>query len=62
MATVVLGPDGDAVGRAVRQRREAGERAAGFVGDPADDADRQAAGALGAEMLGEAVEVVSPDV
>lgn len=61
MATVVLGPDGDAVGEAVRRRREAGERVAGFVGDPTADADCQAAQVMGAEMLGEAVEVVSPE-
>lgn len=61
MATVVLGPDGGAVGRAVGRRREAGERVAGFVGDPAPGADRETARAMGAEMLGEAVEVVGPD-
>lgn len=50
---VVVGADGDAVGREVARRRSAGERAAGFVGT-----DEALARAMGEEMLGGVDEVV----
>jgi hypothetical protein len=36
---VIVERDGAAVGRAVRAALDAGEHAAGFVGDPDEDAD-----------------------
>jgi hypothetical protein len=50
---VVVGTDGEAVGREVARRRAAGERAAGFVGT-----DEALARAMGEEMLGGVDEVV----
>lgn len=48
-----MGTDGVAVGRVVRELREEGARAAGFVGG-----DEEAARAMVAEMLGGVDEVV----
>ncbi|MGH9177792.1 MAG: hypothetical protein ACRD0N_04465 [Acidimicrobiales bacterium] len=50
---VVLGTDGDAVGREVARRRAAGERAAGFVGE-----EEATARAMAEEMLGGLDELV----
>ena len=50
-AVVLFGRDGDALGRAVAELRHMG-RVAAFVGDPAQEADRQAASALAAEQFG----------
>ena len=50
---VVMGADAGAVGRAVRRLREAGARAAGFVGE-----DEETARAMAVEMLGGVDEVV----
>ena len=50
---VVVGEDGDAVGREVARRRAAGERAAGFVG-----ADAVMAQQMAEEMLGGPADVV----
>jgi hypothetical protein len=50
---VVVGTDGEAVGREVRRRRALGQRAAGFVGD-----DTAQAAVMADEMLGGADEVV----
>lgn len=44
---VVLGADGDAVGREAARRRRLGERVAGFVGD-----DEAQARTMAEEMLG----------
>ncbi len=50
---VVVGADAEAVGRVVRQLREGGARAAGYVGD-----DPEGARAMGEEMLGGVDEMV----
>lgn len=50
---VVMGGDGEAVGRLVGRLRDAGHRVAGFVGD-----DEETARAMAAEMLGGVDEVV----
>ncbi len=55
-AVVVVGTDGGAVGREVRRRRAAGERAAGFVGD-----DPDLAAVMGEEMLGGVDELIRLD-
>lgn len=52
---VVIGEDAEAVGAEVRRRRDAGERAAGFVGT-----EQALARAMGEEMLGGVDEVVAP--
>ncbi|MGI8684121.1 MAG: hypothetical protein ACR2MO_03300 [Acidimicrobiales bacterium] len=52
---VVIGTDGEAVGREVRRRRAAGERIAGFVGD-----DEALATAMAEEMLGGCDEMAAP--
>lgn len=49
MPVVVLGPDAAAVAGEVDRRRMAGERVAGFVGDPM--ADTELARSMGTEML-----------
>lgn len=51
---VVVGEDAEAVGREVRRRRQAGQRAAGFVGS-----DEGVAREMAAEMLGGVDEVVA---
>lgn len=53
---VVLGTDGEVVGREVQRRRAAGQRAAGFVGD-----DVEQATSMGDEMLGGVDELVRVD-
>lgn len=50
---VVLGVDGDAVGRETARRRRLGERVAGFVGD-----DEAQARLMAEEMLGGLDELV----
>lgn len=50
---VVLGADGDAVGREAARRRRLGERVAGFVGD-----DEAQARTMAEEMLGGLDELV----
>ncbi len=52
---VVLGPDAEAVARAVQELRQAGARVAGFVGQHGDEA---VAREMAAEMLGGLDEVV----
>lgn len=51
-AVVVVGVDADAVAARVGELREAGRRAAGYVGD-----DRTAADAMAAELFGADVEI-----
>jgi len=58
---VVLGADGAAVARAVRERRTAGDRAVGFVGDPGEREVQAAALAMGTEMLGSVDQVVTAE-
>jgi hypothetical protein len=54
VAVVVAGPDAGAVGEAVAALRAAGAEAAGWVGDPSDEAAREMARELfpGAEITG----------
>jgi hypothetical protein len=58
---VVLGADGAAVARAVLECRAAGDRAAGFVGDPGEPEVQAAALAMGTEMLGGVDQVVAAE-
>jgi hypothetical protein len=54
VAVLVAGTDADAVGSAVAALRAAGAEAAGWVGDPSDEAVREMAAELfpGAEVTG----------
>ena len=55
--TIVVGPDGEAVGRTVRRLRRQGVAAAGFVGT-----EEQTAREMAEEMLGGVDQMVSPSV
>jgi hypothetical protein len=59
-AVVLVGVDGEALGRAAAALRPMG-RLAIFVGDPADDAAREAARAMAAEQFGDEP-VMVPDL
>jgi ABC-type sugar transport system substrate-binding protein len=53
LAVVLFGPDSAALGDAARRLRTAGRgRVAVFVGDPADEGDRDAAIAMATEQFG----------